>query len=460
MAAPRPARRQFLKHSAAALLLASCAELPRLTGRGYGPLRRVADQNGEEVLALPDGFRYVSFSRTGEPLAGGGGVVPRSHDGMAAFPGPDGLVRLIRNHELRNDAGDLLLGVPHAGQPYDASAMGGTVTVTFDPGALRPVREFPSLCGTYVNCAGGLAYRDAGWLSCEETVADARHGFLQPHGYTFLVPAAANAVVRPVPLKAMGRFVKEAAVADPLTGTVYQTEDAGYVSGFYRFLPADADNLAGGGRLQILKVAGAPEFSAFTGQRAGVDLPAEWADIEEPDPDLAAGEASCFEQGRRRGAAAFNRLEGIYRGPGGTVYFASTSGGDARRGQLWQYRPLAAARGALRLVFESPGSGVLDSPDNLCVTPAGGLLVCEDDASGDRDGHALAPELRNVNRLVGIGRDGAAFEFALNVWNQSEFAGACFSPDQRLLFVNIFGSGELRSGMTCAISGPWGEGPL
>lgn len=470
MSGPRfsSARRRFLRRSggtllgaSSAALLASCAGLALgSTGRGYGRLRRVPDQNGEEVLALPEGFRYVTCSRTGEPLLDGSGGVPRSHDGMAAFDAPHGIVRLIRNHELRNSAGDFSLGVPHAGTPYDSLAVGGTVTLDFDPGSMRPVREFVSLCGTYVNCAGGLAYRDAGWLSCEETVADARQGFARPHGYTFLVPAAAGRAIRPIALRDLGRFVKEAAVADPRTGVVYQTEDDGNASGFYRFVPRDPEDLCHGGRLQMLKVSHAPRFTAFTGQTVGRALAAEWTDIEHPDPDLAAGQPSCFQQGRAQGGAAFNRLEGIHRGAAGAVYFVSTSGGEARRGQLWQYRPRGPDSGWLTLVFQSPGSAVLDSPDNLCVTPRGALLFCEDDASGDGDIHPLAFGLRNVNRLIGLGRDGLAFEFAVNVYNQSEFAGACFSPDGRILFVNLFGLAAPRSGMTCAITGPWEDGPL
>lgn len=48
----------------------------------------------------------------------------------------------------------------------------------------------------------------------------------------------------------------------------------------------------------------------------------------------------------------------------------------------------------------------------------------------------------------------------MNRLNDTEFAGACFSPDGEIMFVNIFGDGEPDSGMTCAISGPWRDGPL
>ncbi len=81
-------------------------------GEGYGSLAPVGDQEGAEILALPAGFSYVTFSKTASPLVSGGGVVPRNHDGMGAFAGPDGTVRLIRNHENRNDPGVPLLGVP------------------------------------------------------------------------------------------------------------------------------------------------------------------------------------------------------------------------------------------------------------------------------------------------------------------------------------------------------------
>jgi len=470
-------RRAFLKRSAGGLVSVSTLSLlashtawaqghnqgvnpSAALSRGYGPFARVADQNGQEVLALPEGFRYVTFGRTGEPLMDGSGLTPRSHDGMACFPGPDGTVRLIRNHELRNGAGVMTLGVPHAGTPYDARGMGGTITLDFDPAAMQPVREFVSICGTYVNCAGGLAWRDAGWLTCEETVADARQGFLEPHGYTFLVPASASAAVLPVALKAMGRFAKEAALADDQSGIVYQTEDAGNNSGFYRFVPIDVEDLARGGRLQMLKVSDDPAFTGWAGQQVGKMIRCEWVDIDHPDPNLAGGEPTCFAQGRGKGGAAFNRLEGLYRGAGSSIYFISTSGGEAQRGQLWQYRPVGPQEGTLTLVFQSPSSAVLDSPDNMCVTPSGAVLFCEDDASNDNDTHPLAQGIANVDRLIGLSRDGVPFEFAVNIHNASEFAGACFSPDGNILFVNLFGGTATGSGMTCAITGPWRRGPL
>jgi uncharacterized protein len=436
----------------------------------YGDLHRTPDQDGNTVLALPKDFRYVTFSKTGEAF-GSGLAVARNHDGMACFDGRGDIVRLIRNHEVRNAAGDFTLGVNGpAHLRYDAKGAGGCMTLDFDTKRKRLVRQFISIGGTIVNCSGGWSKRNTGWITCEETTAGVNNGFDKPHGYNFLVPASADSAVPAVPLKAMGRFAHEASVADD-RGIVYQTEDAGNNSGFYRFIPNDPRNLAAGGSLQMLAITGNPAAVMFTGPRVGVRFPVSWFSIPVPDPNLEGGAPSCFAQGRAAGGAAFNRLEGIFRGEDGrSIYFISTSGGNVKApgstngfGQLWHYLPgdgELQAEDQLVLVFESPAGSVLESPDNLCLTPNGGVLFCEDDAIGDNDAHALAAGLSDINRLVALGPKGEAFTFAVNVLNDSEFAGACFSPDGEILFVNLFGDATPGSGVTCAIWGPWERGPI
>ena len=180
-----------------------------------------------------------------------------------------------------------------------------------------------------------------------------------------------------------------------------------------------------------------------------------------------------------KGGAKFNRLEGCWDGDG-DVFFNSTSGGDVEQrrrpaptataeglGQVWAVRARGAvAEGTLALVYESPcRRQELDSPDNLCVTPRGGLILCEDDASGDGDTHPLAPGIENVNRLIGYSRKGEVFEFAVNRLNDSELSGVClFSPSGRTMFFNLFGRARFdepaTEGMTSAVTGPWHRGPL
>jgi secreted PhoX family phosphatase len=490
-------RRTFLTRSATAGgTLLSLTALERLTlrdaaaghwhprPRSYGPLERKPDQRGVEVLALPAGFSYVTFSHTGSTMSDGN-PTPLALDGMAAFDGGHrGLVRLVRNSEDRNAAGaGSVAGDPSA--RYDPDGGGGTTTLVYDEYRRSLLADFVSLNGTTVNCAGGIGYRARSWLTGEETVrgpdaSAAGERFSQRHGYLFEVPVhrGPGELERGEPLRAAGRFSHEAAAVDQRSGVVYETEDpgSGRGAGFYRFLPDDPCELTKGGRLQMLAVRDRPQLDMREGQQVGRRLAVTWVDIDEPDPEQldVNDPRSTFFQGYAKGGALFNRLEGCWE-DGGSIFFVSTSGGDAKNGdvnadgyeegfgQVWEYRPWWRD-GVLRLVYESPGAAELDSPDNLTVTPRGGLILCEDDASAAHaDTHPLAPGIENVNRLVGIDRRGRPFELAVNVLNASELAGCCFSPSGRTLFFNIFGSavtGQGVEGMTCAVTGPWWKGPL
>jgi secreted PhoX family phosphatase len=311
------------------------------------------------------------------------------------------------------------------------------------------VRDFISLNGTIVNCAGGPTPQNS-WITCEETTAGQTQGFAEDHGYNFEVPASAEDEVEAVPLKAMGRFVHEAVAIDPRTGIVYETEDRG-TSGFYRFIPDRKGNLAAGGRLQMLALKGnRSNYDTRTGQRVGKPLPVRWVDIEDPDPSAAeTNPLAVFEQGKEEGGATFSRLEGCWYGDG-SVFFNSTSGGDAELGQVWQYRPRGNSGGQLILLFESHSVDQLDAPDNITVSPAGGIVLCE-----DGDGEQF---------LRGLTQRGRIFDFAKNIVNDREFAGATFSPDGETLFVNIQGDtssgGPGNLGMTFAIWGPFEDGAL
>jgi secreted PhoX family phosphatase len=370
-----------------------------------------------------------------------GPVSPRSGDGY-------GRIRLIRNHEIDGD-----LGAFGTAPAYDRFAGGGTTTVEFDPASGAFVKAWASLCGTCRNCAGGPTPWGS-WLTCEETVVDPRpaNRFSQPHGYVFEVPAEGTATA--APLTGLGRFVHEAIAIDPATGIVYLTEDHGS-AGFYRFVPKTPGALAGGGQLEMLAVDARPRYDTRMGQRTGNSLPVHWVPIADPDrPHRASdrGDAQgVSSQGWDRGAAIFARLEGAWYGAG-SIFFDATSGGNAASGQIWEYEP---ARRQLRLVFESPGPTVLNKPDNLAVSPRGGLAICEDGSVGPQRIHGMTrdgklfPFVRN-NAVLGGERHGFRGDF-----RQSEFTGATFSPDGRWMFFNI-----QTPGMTFALTGPWEQGKL
>lgn len=417
---------------------------------GYGELVREAGP-----LALPEGFRVRAFGAVDDPMSDGR-PTPIAHDGMAAFAAGSGRVRLLRNHEDRNGPTRAL--VPDAA--YDPLGGGGVVTLELDAASGELRRDFVSLSGTTVNCAGGPTPWGS-WLSCEETTVGPSHGYEQPHGYVFEVPIAADGPVDPVPLRAMGRFSHEAVAVDPASGIIYETEDRGYRalnpawagSGFYRFLPDAPGEPAAGGRLQAAAVTGHPELHMFRGREVGESHRVTWVDIDEPDPSGAERNPSAvFLRARERGAAVFDRLEGCWFGDG-SVFFHDTRGGDARRGQVWQYRPDANG-GRFVLVFESPDASLLDGPDNITVSPRGGVLMCEDGGG--------------VQFLRGLTPDGRIFDVARNTLGDgtSEFAGATFGPRGRVLYVNIQGptSGTTAAGagrgVTLAIEGPWERGAL
>ena len=425
---------------------AAHAARARSSAPGYGPLRAAGPE-----LELPEGFRYVRCGANGDPMSDGS-PTPVAHDGMAAFPGPGGDVLLVRNHEVR---GRPLQAAPaNAARLYDPLAQGGTTTLRVRiarDGAPELIAHHRSLGGTLLNCAGGPTPWGS-WLTCEETTLGPSEGWGAPHGYVFEVPARADgALAEARPIKAMGRFIHEACAVDPTTGIVYLTEDKD-TAGFYRYLPNTPERLHDGGQLQILAIEGAPHRNLSRWQRAGVAQRVVWIDIEDPDPaDAEQNPLTVFAEGYGNGAAVFSRLEGCFHGDG-AIYMTATDGGDARCGQVWEYRPGAtpADGGTLTLIFESPNPAILKGPDNLCMSPRGGLVLCE-----DTDGSFIR----------GLTREGDIFDFARNILNGREFCGATFSPDGRVLFVNIQGGSdpvdpEVDPSMTFGIWGPWERGAL
>ena len=398
----------------------------------YGPLAPVRDHTtGLPLLALPRGFEYVSFGWTGDPMDDGLRT-PSSHDGMGAFRDGD-VVRLVRNHERGDGAGAFVA----AGYTYDARSGGGTTNLAFDPDGGRWLGAYASLAGTVRNCAGGPTPWGS-WLSCEET-------FLidgLPHGYVFEVPADGHSNAQP--LRALGRFSHEALAVDPATGIVYLTEDRGD-SRFYRFIPATPGQLALGGRLEAMVLDGTRDTALAAGGDAwGVS----WVPIANPDPVGDTVRAAAAAQG----AARIVRGEGCWYGHG-LVYFNSTSGGAAGEGQVFALDPVQAT---LTCVFASPGPEVLDNPDNIAVSPHGGLVLCEDGENPVQSLHGLTPDGEIFrfaeNHVVLAGeRNGIRGDFS-----GSEWAGATFEPKGgNWLFVNI-----QTPGITFAITGPWKQGAL
>ncbi len=451
-------RRSFLKSIAAAATVPSAATLSRTAFADQSPLR--SDRNG--ILDLAEGLRYTIVSRARDRMDDGF-QVPIAHDGMAAFTGEDGRIVIVCNHEMNprwlkdgpfgksydSVRSDVLRKLYDPGSGRTPS-VGGTTTTVYDPHRRRTDKQFLSLCGTELNCAGGKTPWNT-WLSCEEcfespgTRLEPAPAFTrdQRHGYVFEVSAYADGLQRAVPLKAMGRFEHEACAVHEPTGIVYMTEDRHH-SLFYRFIPDVPGKLARGGRLQALAVAGTPSLATHnwsSDPAVGLNAPLEtvWIDIEDPDPL----ENTVRTDGAARGAAMFARGEGLCDA-GDRFAFTCTIGGPARLGQVFTYTPSpfegtdaeADAPGLLELIAEAGENSLLRNADNLTMAPWGDLIVCED--TSDHCG------------LVGIRADGSQYPIADNPHSDSELAGVCFSPDGEIMFVNV-----QYPGMTLAITGDW-----
>lgn len=455
-------RKHFLKQAGALTLgfsglqtLSSCTASGGVTKKlitdPFGPLQ--PDPNG--LFNLPEGFSYKIISTFGDKMDDGLSV-PHRPDGMAAFPGPDGLTILIRNHEVNAAKGgaESAFGEDFAladrldpDEFYDPGqdnnpGQGGTTTVVYDTENQTVVREFLSLAGTLRNCAGGPTPWNS-WLTCEEIVTNPDDVYARRHGYVFEVPATPEIRrARPIPIKAMGRFNHEAVAVDPDSNVIYLTEDDSEGL-LYRFIPDTPGQLLNGGTLQALAIRARPSLDTRNWEsqtvEVGEELQAEWIDVDHVD----RAEDDLRYRGFEDGAARFARGEGMWYG-NDAVYFACTNGGPEELGQIWKYTPSASEAasgeaenpGTLELFVESMDSTIIENADNLTVAPWGDLIVCEDTG-----------EQQDLN---GITPEGKVYKLGRNAQSNSELAGATFSPDGSTLFMNI-----QHSGLTMAITGPW-----
>jgi secreted PhoX family phosphatase len=110
---------------------------------------------------------------------------------------------------------------------------------------------------------------------------------------------------------------------------------------------------------------------------------------------------------------------------------------------VWFYDP-ATSMLTLKLLLArntTPGAdGTFDGPDNISVSPHGGVILAEDG--------------EGVQHLLGATPAGATYPVARNDFTDKtkdvEFAGPVFSPDGSILFASI-----QEPGYMFAITGPW-----
>ncbi|MET9292998.1 alkaline phosphatase PhoX [Streptomyces sp. NPDC003077] len=422
---------------------------------GYGPL--IPDPKG--LLALPAGFSYRVITHTGVTKLESGEFTPSNHDGTATFEGPRGTTLLVNNHELGGPRAKWPHPVPLTeGLVYDPAAAGGCTVVEISRDG-RHVGEWVGIAGTSTNCAGGRTPWGT-WLTCEETEDKAgQNGMTKDHGYVFEVDPYDRRPRTPHPIKALGRYAHEAVVVDPRSGRLYLTEDAAKPNGlFYRWTPPH-DFEHGRGRLRTLDadagILEAPRCFDSGGRfvddlsratKTGTVYGVDWVEV----PDRDARDVPVRKQFGDGEVTRALKLEGMWWADGGAYLVSSYGRLDSpvhHDGQVWFYNP---RRRTLTLkvllgVNPDPGrDGAFDGPDNITVSPYGGLIIAEDGAG--------------VQHLFGATDDGRTYPIARNELNigtpenpaYSEFTGPVFSPDGRTLFANI-----QEPGIMLAITGPW-----
>jgi len=429
---------------------------------GFGPLQPLGE------LHLPAGFKAVAVQRGGDIMTDGYPMPPQP-DGMAVFSGENGQYVLMRNHELGSTAFMEKYGLPmpNFGQGgtevprFSTSCFGGVCRVVLDrdtllgelegegntaSGSIRDSRYI--LAGTDKNCSGGTML--GGWVTCEESSDPG-------HGYSLFTKPTDTKMMPPRPIRSWGRMHREGVVLDPETGVVYMTEDRADAC-FYRHVPSRPSQPMASGKVQAMVVEGHKTMDPYPDTnmnvvaegnwKPGTEFKVTWKDI----PDPQAVQEPCRVQGQALGCTTFNRNEGIIWDKE-SVWFISSLGGPTKGGQIFQYIPDRKddSKGTLVLQLEVSDRRVLSCPDNLVMSPWGDVLLAEDN-------YQLAEGVR-YQHVRGLTPDGKIYDLVKNPQEVpaeatrpgAEFTGLCFSPDNKVLFVNV----QSPINTTFAIQGPW-----
>jgi secreted PhoX family phosphatase len=277
------------------------------------------------------------------------------------------------------------------------------------------------------------------------------------------------------PIKAFGRYEHEALAVEPNLRHVYLSEDASGPNGlFYRWTAPSGVRLGLGlanrlsdnaGKLEAMQIRLAdgsivPDIAYFTSAQIGQPFKVTWIEVPERDAQATPVRNQFADGTVTRG----KKFEGVWSNGKGAYIVNSFAFGPAdlpadatkHDGMVWFYdyddqtitlvtyfphNPAAEGEGS----FPKFADMTFDGPDNVTVTPWGSLVLAED---GVRASHVLSSVPGGPT--YAIARNQITNGTSNGVPTYSEFTGPTFSPDGRILFVNI-----QVPGITLAVTGPW-----
>lgn len=377
------------------------------------PLATTPDENN---LLIPQGFKSRVIAEANRLVPGTNLLWHSDPDAGAVFAAPDGGWVYVSNCEF----------LP-----------GGVNALRFDPNGevIDGYNVLPRPLSR-INCGGGVTPWGT-WLSGEEYEL----------GLIWECDPFDTTGLSARPILGCGTYSHEAAAVDPLTNTFYLTEDEGD-SRFYRFLP-ETPNLGGRpsstGVLQAMRVLTGDDINA-DGARG--PWPVDWLEIPNPNPlqiPLAPGEFQLLGTPTRLQVpetTAFDGGEGIWH-QNGIVYF--TTKGDRR---VWAHDIAAQTVEVIYDDFFFQPEPILDSVDNIVMTPGGDIVIVEDKEEANQQAVAIQPDGRLAVLVQLVGQD------------SSEVTGPAFSPDGRFFYFSSQrgpGAGGVTGtgGITYCIEGPW-----